>query len=107
MEKIAAKVSTRNISCGPVITSECMANSSKRMKRTRGCSMALIMMEFSNDVMDSMMVTWHTRMSVGPKIYKELHNSIDLVKQGNFMCVLPPYEPSWLVTQMVRTQMVV
>ena len=81
MEKIAAKVSTRNISCGPVITSECMANSSKRMKRTRGCSMALIMMEFSNDVMDSMMVTWHTRMSVGPKIYKELHNSIDLVKQ--------------------------
>lgn len=56
MEKIDAKVSARNISCGPVITSECMANSSKRMKRTRGCSMALIMMEFSNDVMDSMMV---------------------------------------------------
>jgi hypothetical protein len=47
-----------------------MANRSIRMKRTRGCSMALIMMEVSNDVMGSMFVTWHTRMSSGLRTEK-------------------------------------
>ena len=70
MAKIAAKVSARNISCGAVITWDWMANRSIRMKRTRGCSMALIMMEVSNDVMGSMLVTWHTRMSSGLRTEK-------------------------------------
>ena len=67
--------------------------------------MALIMMEFSNDVMGSVMVTWHTRMSIGPKTENGLSLLLIVLNNQGHVCVAT-LKPTWLVTQLVWTQMV-